>query len=420
MKRIIWIVAVIVLLSGMAVAWYALSTPADSLGSLTVAAKKGAFVVSVTTTGELQAKNSIEIKGPENARQANIWQMKISNLVAEGTVVKKGAFVAELDRSEILQKAKESELNLQKFQSQYDQAILDSTLALSQARDELVNLSYAMEEKRIAKDQSRYEAPAMQRQAEIDHERAVRNHQQAQKNYGTKRKQSVAKIKSVAADLEKERQRWEILTHTATDFTIKAPADGMVIYAREWNGRKKVVGSTINPWDATVATLPDLSIMESITYINEVDIQRISMGQKVQLRLDADPKKVLTGKVTQVANIGEQRPNADSKVFEVRILVHESDTTLRPAMTTSNTIVTSTLEEATSVPLEAVHTEGERSFVYLSNGGGIVKKEVQLGIMNENEVVILDGIGENDMVYLSIPPDAASWPVDTLVSNPRP
>ena len=260
----------------------------------------------------------------------------------------------------------------------------------------------------------------MQRQAEIDYERAVRNHQQARKNYGTKRLQSIAKIKAVAADLEKERQRWEILTKTAGEFTIRAPADGMVIYAREWSGRKKVVGATINSWDATVATLPDLSVMESITYVNEVDIQRIAVGQDVQIRLDADPKKSLTGKVTQVANIGEQRPNADSKVFEVRILVHESDTTLRPAMTTGNTIITATLSDAICVPLEAVHAEGARSYVYMANGGGVVKKEVRLGVMNENDVVVLEGLQENDAVYLSLPPAPQGLPVDTLEAAPHP
>lgn len=420
MKRTLIVIASVVILGGAAAGWYTLSGSTESEAALVVSVQRGPFVVSVTTTGELQAKNSIEVKGPESARQANIWQMKISNLIAEGTVVKKGEFVAELDRSEIVQRAKESELNLQKFQSQYDQAILDSTLALSQARDELVNLSYAMEEKRIAKQQSIYEAPAMQRQAEIDYERAVRNHDQARKNYGTKRKQSIAKIAAVHADLEKERQRWEILTKTAAEFTVKAPADGMVIYAREWNGRKKVVGSTVNPWDATVATLPDLSVMESITYVNEVDIQKIAVGQTVQIRLDADPKKALSGKITTVANIGEQRPNADAKVFEVRILVHESDTTLRPAMTTSNTIITSTLDEALAVPLEAVHTEAGRSFVFVVNGAGAVKREVRLGMMNDNAVVVLEGLQAADQVYLSTPADAALLPVDTLLIAPAP
>ncbi|MEK6566089.1 MAG: efflux RND transporter periplasmic adaptor subunit [Bacteroidota bacterium] len=386
--------------------------------SVIVPAKRGRFVVSVITTGELQAKKSIEIKGPEMARAANIWQMKISNLVAEGTVVKVGSFVAELDRSEIAQKLKDSELSVLKFQSQFDQAILDSVLELSKARDEIVNLRYTREEKKIAKDQALYEAPAMKRQAEIDYERAQRTLEQAQKNYKTKQKQSVAKIKAVDADLMKEKSRMDIMARTLGEFTIKAPADGMVIYAREWNGRKKVVGSTINSWDPTVATLPDLSVMESITYVNEVDIQKLAVGQRVELKLDADPNKKLTGKVTQVANIGEQRPNTDSKVFEVKILVNESDTTLRPAMTTSNIIIVSTLENVLSVPLEAVHPEGSRSFVYCGSNGHITRREVLLGMMNENDVIVEKGLPENTLVYLSQPDSKGEIPTDSLPPQP--
>lgn len=386
--------------------------------SVIVSAKRGRFVVSVITTGELQAKKSIEIKGPEMARAANIWQMKISNLVAEGTVVKVGSFVAELDRSEIAQKLKDSELSVLKFQSQFDQAILDSVLELSKARDEIVNLRYTREEKKIAKDQALYEAPAMKRQAEIDYERAQRTLEQAQKNYKTKQKQSVAKIRAVDADLMKEKSRMDIMARTLGEFTIKAPADGMVIYAREWNGRKKVVGSTINSWDPTVATLPDLSVMESITYVNEVDIQKLAVGQRVELKLDADPNKKLTGKVTQVANIGEQRPNTDSKVFEVKILVNESDTTLRPAMTTSNIIIVSTLENVLSVPLEAVHPEGSRSFIYCGSNGHITRQEVLLGMMNENNVIVEKGLPENTLVYLSQPDLKEGIPTDSLPPQP--
>jgi hypothetical protein len=192
----------------------------------------------------------------------------------------------------------------------------------------------------------------------------------------------------------------------------------MVIYAREWNGRKKVVGATINPWESAVATLPDLSVMESITYVNEVDIKKIAAGQKVEIRLDADPSKKQSGSVRQVANIGEQRPNADSKVFEVKIVVNESDTTLRPAMTTSNTIIVATLDSVLFLPLEAVHAQESRSFVFKANGSGIVKQEVKLGMMNDNGVIIESGLSENDVVFLSTPPETAGIAVDTLTAAP--
>jgi multidrug efflux pump subunit AcrA (membrane-fusion protein) len=364
---------------------------------------KGQFLVTVTTTGELQAKNSIDIKGSENARAAGIWQMKITNIIPEGTVVKKGDFVAELDKSEITGKMKDSQLSVQKLEAQFLQTKLDSALTLSQARDELVNLFYGQEEKKIAMEQSAYEAPAMKRQAEIDYERAQRSYEQAKKNYVTRTQQAIAKAQAAEVDLMKEKQRLDLYATTVMQFAIKAPADGMVIYAREWNGKKKVVGSTINAWDPTVATLPDLREMESITYVNEIDIQKIAIGQNVKLKLDADPNKPLTGTVTAVANIGEQRPNSDSKVFEVHVKVLESDTTLRPAMTTANEILVAKLDDVISIPLECVHTEGTTTFVFKKDGGSVVKQEVQLGQMNENAAVVLAGITQKDRLYLSSP-----------------
>ncbi|OGU28184.1 MAG: RND transporter [Ignavibacteria bacterium GWA2_54_16] len=376
---------------------------AAAKSDVSVTPTKGQFLVTVTITGELQAKSSINIMGSENARAAGVWQMKLTNIIPEGTVVKKGEFVAELDKSEITNRLKESQLNLQKLEAQFTQTKLDSTLTLSQARDELVNLFYAQEEKRIVVDQSAYEAPAMRRQAEIEHERAKRNYEQAKKNYVTKTQQAIAKMQAVEADFMKERQRMEIYVKTTNEFTIKAPADGMVTYAREWNGKKKVVGSTVNSWDPVVATLPDLREMESITYVNEVDIQKIAAGQKVKLKLDADPNKPLTGLVTNVANIGEQKPNSDSKVFEVKIRVQQTDTTLRPSMTTANEILVSQLDDVLSIPLECVHTEGSVTFVYKKNGGDAIKQEVKLGAMNDNATVVLEGVTEKDELLLSSP-----------------
>ena len=90
--------------------------------------------------------------------------------------------------------------------AQFLQTKLDSALALAQARDELVNLFYAQEEKKIVVEQSAYEAPAMKRQAELDYERAQRSYDQAKKNYVTKTQQSIAKAQAAEVDLMKEKR----------------------------------------------------------------------------------------------------------------------------------------------------------------------------------------------------------------------
>lgn len=365
------------------------------------------FEVVVTTTGELQAESSVDIAGPVGARKAGIYQLKISNLIAEGTIVAPGDFVAELDKSEIVGKIKEVEINLQKLNSQYTQTKLDCTLTLSQTRDEVVNLKYGLEQRRLEKEESIFEAPSTRRQAEIEYEKAVRAYDQAVVNYTTKVKQAAAKMGESEADLNKERQKYDDYMQVMSEFIITAPEQGMLIYAREWDGKKRVVGSTVSPWDPTVATLPDLTKMESITHVNEVDIQKIKVGQVVRISLDADPEKKLTGVVKSVANIGEQRPNSDSKVFEVKIKVNEKDSTLRPAMTTSNEIMIETLEKAMFIPLEAVHSyEDSLTFVYLKDGGKTVRQEVLLGIENENHVVVLKGLKKEDQFFLTVPAEA--------------
>jgi hypothetical protein len=189
----------------------------------------------------------------------------------------------------------------------------------------------------------------------------------------------------------------------------------MVIYLKEWNGKKKGVGGSVNPWEgATVATLPDLSKMESFTYINEIDVRRVAVGQPVLLTLDSDPDKRLTGKVIEVANVGEERPNSDAKVFEVKIEVIESDTTLRPGMTTGNVIETMALKNVLSIPLEAVTTEDNVPYVFKQSGGSVVKQEVETGALNDTHVVVTRGLDEGDVVLLIPPADHARLPATRL------
>src|SRR5216110_1210068 len=376
-------------------AWLLARAPAEELG-LVARVKRGPFVVTVTTSGELRARQFVQITGPTNAQQAGAFQMKIQSIVPEGTIVKEGDVVAELDRSTLANRLAEVTLALTKAEAQYEQAMLDSTLTLSTARENIRTMELALEEKRLAKEQAIYEAPTIKRQAEIDYERADRALTQARSDYETKTEQARAKMREVGADLQRQRNLLRVVQDVMTAFTIRAPRPGMVIYVKEWNGRKRTTGSQVNPWDPAVATLPDLTQMESVAYVNEIDVRKLAVGQPVVITLDADPTKRLSGAVASVANVGEQRPNADAKVFEVHVTVTQSDTTLRPGMTTANVVETLKVPEALYVPLEAVSNEAGVPCVYRRGSGHVTKQEVITGPMNDDEVVIIRGLGEND------------------------
>jgi hypothetical protein len=159
-----------------------------------------------------------------------------------------------------------------------------------------------------------------------------------------------------------------------------------------------------------------MSVMISRTYINEVDIRKIVKGQQVEIGLDAFPEKKLTGEVIKVANVGEQRPNSDAKVFQVDIQLNETDDLIKPAMTTSNRIVTAASSESLFIPLECLNNQYDSiTYVFKKDGLSTIKQEVMIGNTNINEVVILSGLEEGDQLYLS---KVEGMDDDEIVLNP--
>ncbi len=398
------------------VAYFAVRGGQDGAASdILSAVKRGQFRVEIETTGELEAKNSVKIMGPQQLRNFQIWQVTIQNIVDEGTVVKKGDWIATLDRSEFQKKFVDKQIELEKANSKFVQTQLDTTLQLRQARDELINLKYATDEKQIILDQSQFEPPATIKQAEINLDKAKRAHEQALENYKIKKNQNNEKMREVSAELRKVQGDFANMTAVLQSFDVHAPEDGMVIYEKGWDGKPIKAGSQIQMWEPTVATLPDLSKMISKTFVNEVDVRKVKAGQRVDVGLDAYPDKKLSGMVVHVANVGEQRPNSDAKVFEVRIELDGTDPTLRPSMTTSNRIIASVTENSLFVPLECLHTQLDSiTFVYVKNGMATRKQEVIVGETNANEAVIIAGLQENDRVYLSVPGIGDSGDVQLL------
>ena len=325
----------------------------------------------------------------------------MASIIPEGTYVKEGDIVASLDPSELIDKLKNAQSELDKATSQFTQTKLDTTLELREARDKMVNLKYDQKEKKLELQQSKFEPPATIKKAEITLEKSQRAYNQALYNYKIKENKAIAKMQENATALAQMQRKVDFLHSLLDEFQVKAPKEGMVIYARSWDGTRIREGSFIH---GVVATLPDMSVMISKTYINEVDIRKVKVGQSVAVGLDAFPDKKLTGKVISVANVGEQRPNSDAKVFEVDIEIQEKDSVMLPAMTTSNIIMADAMTDVLYVPLESIHDNGDQtSYVFKKEGSNLIRQQVMLGKSNENEIRVLEGLKEGDNVLISIP-----------------
>jgi hypothetical protein len=332
---------------------------------------------------------------------------KIQDIVPEGTVVKQGEYIAQLDRTEYDNTLKTALENLTTLQSNLEMAVLDTAVTLTNLRNAIRNQVITVEEAEITLAQSKFEPPATIRQAEINVNKQQRAFEQKQKNYSLRKAQALSDIKQKKRLLADGTALVKGLQDFLAKFTITAPSPGMVIYKEEFNGSKRKTGSTVNPFDRIIATLPDLTSMISKTYVNEIEVNKIKNGQKVIMTIDALPEKSWTGIVYSVANIGEQLENSDAKMFEVLIRVDGMNQELRPGMTTYNKIIINSFDDVIYVPTECVYTGTDGiPFVYKKNK---TRQIVVLGDMNDKNIIVKQGLEPGTSIYLIQPDESAKF-----------
>ncbi|MBE9469187.1 MAG: HlyD family efflux transporter periplasmic adaptor subunit [Bacteroidetes bacterium] len=366
-------------------------------------AKRDTFKVLIKTTGELQAENYTKIVSPSGLLKIDLYNIKLIDIVPEGTVVDSGDYVATLDISEINSKLIDAESELSKFENEYKQTKIDTAISQGNSRVNLIDLKTETEEKQIALKQSEYETPATKRQLELDYEKSERKYKREIINFKLRTEQENNKVKIAFGKLQKQKKRRDEIIKTKDEFIIKAPNKGMVIYKKNRDGSKRQIESTISPWDPIVALLPDLTKMICKTYINEIDINKVSPNQKVIINVDAFPDKKYTGKILSVANIGENIQGSSIKAFEVLIKLIQIDSLLKPAMTTSNTIISKTVNNVISIPIDAIFYKNNIKCVYKKNKKSIVKTKIETGITNEDFIIVEKGIKHGDKILLYEP-----------------
>ena len=406
MKKTILITLAVFVFTMIALFFFNKLTSRQDRSLLFAEAVKGDFEVSISVPGEILAENAIDVKAPEvsRGRDFRAQPLRVTDMVAEGTIVKTGDYVATLDRTQYDNTLKDERERLNEYRNNIEMKKLDTAVTLTNLRNNIRNQIYTVEEAEITLKNSKFEPPATIRQAEIDLERQKRMLEQRKRGYELRVAQAKRDLLRQNIWYNRIDRRVASLEEVLAGFTITAPSPGMVVYKRDRRGTKIKTGSTINMADRIVATLPDLSSLLSQIYISEIEIRKIEPGQNVEIRVDAFPNKMLSGKVYAVANIGEQLDNSDSKVFEVMVRLDGSDPDLRPAMTTSNKVVIQKYSDVIYIPTECVHAEADGiPFVYTKDK---TRQIVVTGDVNDKHTIIEQGLKPKQAIYVLTPENA--------------
>lgn len=363
---------------------------------------RGTFYVDIYETGEIEAVNSTNISSPNISwRYGNL---KITQIVKDGTEVNKGDTLIVFDPSEVNKGIVEAEGSLEISRAELEklQAQHESDLEELNADFEISELSHQISKIRF--ESAVYESDISKKEIELNLEKADIALGRAKEQIDNRIKIQKEEVKQKNLSIEQNLSRLEEAQETLSRLFLISPSPGIAIISMNWSsGNKFQIGDQC--WSGfPLIQLPDLSSLKATVKINEVDIAKITKGLDVEIKPDAFSDSIFTGRVNAVANLAVNK-NKDSrvKVFPVEILINETNKNLLPGLTVSCRLIIDQIDDVLYVPIEAINVEGDKHFVYKKSGSSYSKVEVEVGESNANYTIITKGLTEKDEVALSLP-----------------
>jgi RND family efflux transporter MFP subunit len=253
----------------------------------------------------------------------------------------------------------------------------------------------------------------------------------AVREFDKARRVAISKLAQAKARLKSAEGQHDIQLRQRNDFKeqlekcmIRATKPGLVVYGgnREefYGGEERIREGAAVRERQVLITIPDMSQMSVNVKIHESYIKKIKKGQKARITVDAFPDTVLKGEVTKVAVLPDSQNrwlNPDMKVYLTTVAIQDTEEWIKPGMSAKVEIMVNRLEDCTYVPVQAVSPESEKQVCYVSRGGKVEKRVVEIGEFNDEFIQIKNGITEGEQVLLRRP--TASGP-GTGEKKPKP
>jgi len=362
--------------------------------------KRGDLVTGVDVTGTLASAQAGTFGPPP---LDDVWDFKISMMAPEGSEVKRGEPILGFDTSELRKRLDEKSAESEQARKEIEKRQADLRL---RREDEKMNLADA--EGRLRKSALKLETPSdiigvkERQQVELDHALAQRECKQIGGRIADLERAAAAEIALLSS---KQARAAEVVRETQDairQMTVLAPRDGTVVYRESWRGEKKKIGDTC--WRAErVIEIPDLKRMIANGDVDEVDAGKVTVGQRVTIRLDAHPDDEIPGTITKVARTLQLQSQVRDplKILRVEIALDRSDpASMRPGMRFQGTIELARTKNALLIPREAVVAGAAGPKATRRNVFGVEEVALKVGRQNEKFVEVLGGVGDGDRVLV--------------------
>ncbi|WP_454063332.1 efflux RND transporter periplasmic adaptor subunit [Candidatus Nitrospira salsa] len=330
-----------------------------------VTVTRGSIETRVSETGTLQPSKTVEIKSQFSGEVAQL-------LVTAGQRVEVGQLLAV-----IIQEPREA-----RQVAQLRAAIQEERINADKANRELVRMQSLFEKGFIPRKELE--------SAEQEHRRTLVRLELAER-------QLLLALGSNQVLYQRYLTK-QLSPNRPEEFQLKSPSSGTILEVLVQPGEIITSGTATFGGGTVLMRVSDLRQMVVKSKINEVSIARVKVGQRVDIRLDALLRQQFQGTVTNISTQGLQENNIVT--YEVTIAIENPTSDLRPMLTANVDIVTDSLDDVLTIPLETLQADRGDDIVEVIHNGTPTKRKVRVAFRTESQAVITEGLTEGDEVVI--------------------
>ena len=405
---------------------------------ITTVVHKGPLPITVVEKGSLESSKN------EDAYCLVEGQTTIIMIKPEGTPVKKGDLVCQLDSAALKDQLVNQQITTKSAAANHENAkltrevaeiavveyvegIFKQDLATVEGEIKLNESDLSRAEDRLDWARRMYEKGYVSLATRTSEELTLKKAKFALEQAQSKKKVLVdytkhKTIKELQSEVEKARSdelakkatfaledsKEKKLEKQIANCDIKAPADGLVVYANDPNrafgsNQPQIEeGATVRERQK-IFSLPDIARMQVNTKVHESQIDKLASRMKAKIRVDAFANDVLNGTVLDVAPLPDSTNffSSDIKVYTTKVRIDDPLSGLKPGMTAQVEILVDRKENVLTIPVLAVLQYHGKDHVTKKVDDRFVQTDVELGVSNEKYVEVLKGLNEGDVVAMS-------------------
>ncbi|MDX2146514.1 MAG: efflux RND transporter periplasmic adaptor subunit [Planctomycetota bacterium] len=195
---------------------------------------------------------------------------------------------------------------------------------------------------------------------------------------------------------------------------VRAPSDGLVVYStsmqrgrNNWNSTGPLqIGREVSNNELLIS-LPDVSEMRASVQVHESLAGRLRPGMPATIKIDAVPGHTFEGRVESIGVMAESNnwrdPNLREYTVRVALLPHPASGQLKPSMRAEATVEVGRVDDALTIPVQAIFNDGAVRFAYIVEGNRFTRVPIAVGRRSDTMSEVTVGLAEGQQVLVRQP-----------------